>query len=115
MWQWAWGTYVEINLGGEAVITHVQITNKVDNADDYHNYKTVKLGFSNGYEEEITLSNGKYNDPYRLKYYVQTTSLKVTGISTWGVTNDQSWLTKDKFTGFRSGISEISMFGCHSM
>ena len=111
LYQWAWGTYVEIDLGKEAVITSVQITNNVDAADDDSNYKTVKLGFSNGYQEEVTLSNGKTNEQHTLAYPVETTSVRVTGISTYGVTNDQSWLPADTYTGWRSGMSEIRLFG----
>ena len=115
LYQWSWGTYVDIQLGKEAVITHVKITNRVDAADDDSNYKTVKLGFSNGYEEEVTLSNGKDNDQYELQYPVQTTSLRVTGVSSWGVTNDLTWLNPDTYTGWRSGLSEIRLFGCEGM
>ena len=115
MRQWAWGTYVEINLGKKAIITHVQITNKVDEKDDDSNYKTVKLTFSNGYEEEVNLNNGKKNDKHALKYPVETTLVRVTGVSTWGVTNDQTWLPKNTYTGWRSGMSEIRLFGCEGM
>ena len=50
MVQWGYNTNVKIILGTEAIVTGVQITNKVDEKDFYENYREVILAFSNGYQ-----------------------------------------------------------------
>ena len=113
--QYGYNTNVKIILGEEAIVTGVQIINKVDQKDFYENYKIMKLQFSNGYSKEIELANGKQNDVSKLDSPIKTSFVGVLGISTWGKVPDDFgyWLTwGDGSTGWRSGLSEIRLFGC---
>ena len=118
--QYGYNTNVKIILGEEAIVTGVQIINKVDQKDYHENYKIMKLQFSNGYATEIELSNGKQNDVSKLDSPVETSFVDFVGISTWGkVPNDfPKWLSGEGSkwfngsTGWRSGLSEVRVFGC---
>ena len=109
--QWAYNTNVKIILDNEAIVTGVQIINKVDEADYHENYKAVELQFSNGYAKEIELANGKQNEITSLENPVETSFVTIFGLSTWGQMPDDSWLS-NHHTGFRSGLSEIRVYGC---
>ena len=117
--QYGYNTNVKIILGEEAIVTGVQIINKVDQEDFFENYKIMKLQFSNGYSKEISLANGKQNDISKLDDPIKTSFVDVVGISTWGkVPKDfklwgrpATWLAGIA-TGWRSGLSEIRVFGC---
>ena len=103
---------MKVILGTEAVVSGVQIINKVNETEFYENYREVKLAFSNGYEELVTLSKyGKANDVHVIATPVQTSFVNIIGISTWGHMPEGHWLS-DFHTGFRSGLSEIRIFGC---
>ena len=115
--QWGYNTNVKLIFSSETIITGVQIINKVDDADFYENYKQVKLAFSNGYEEMVTLSSeGKHNDAVVLDQPVESSFVNVRGWNTFGNMADAgiSWIDPHgaSHTGFRSGISEIRVFGC---
>ena len=110
--QWGYNTNVKINLSKEAIISGVQIINKVDKEDFYENYSRVKLSFSNGYEELLELSSsGKHNEIISLKQPVTSFFVNLKGVSTFGQMPDKHWLGSSH-TGFRSGLSEIRVFGC---
>ena len=110
--QWGYGTNVKIILNKETIVSGVQITNKVDDADFYENYKVVELQFSNGYAKEVELANGKQNPVSTLDSPVATSFVNVFGISTWGAMPDDHFFLNSGHTGFRSGLSEIRVFGC---
>ena len=113
--QWGYNTNVKLIFATEAVVTGVQITNKVDEVEFYENYKKVRIVFSNGYEETVTLDpNGKANDIHNLAQPVETSFVNIVGVSTYGYMPEDSWLwTESHFhTGFRSGLAEIKVFGC---
>jgi hypothetical protein len=115
--QWGYNTNVKIIFGTETIVSGVQIINKVDEADFYQNYKEVKLAFSNGYEELVSLSSeGKQNEVFTLALPVETSFVNVVGVKTFGNMGEAgiSWLGDyaHTHTGFRSGISEIRIFGC---
>jgi len=115
--QWGYNTNVKIILGAETVVSGVQIINKVDDADFYENYKQVKLAFSNGYEQLVDLSSeGKQNDAVTLAQPVETSFVNVIGVNTFSNMDGAgiSWLGDNAkyHTGFRSGMSEIRIFGC---
>ena len=102
----------ESSLGAESIVSGVQITNKVDEEDFYENYREVKLAFSNGYQTLTTLSSaGKANDVTTLEQPVETSFVNILGVSTFGHMPADSWLGV-RHTGFRSGLSEIRVFGC---
>ena len=106
--QWAYNTNVKIILDNEAIVTGVQIINKVDKKDFPENYKMMSLQFSNGYSQEIQLANGQQNEVSKLDNPVKTSFVNVVGLSTWGHHDGSySW-----GTGFRSGLAEIRVFGC---
>ena len=109
--QWGYNTNVKIILDKEAIVTGVQIINKVDKEDFPENYKMMSLQFSNGFSQEIQLANGKQNDVSKLDNPVKTSFVNVVGLSTWGHHDSSSWLS-DSSTGFRSGLAEIRVFGC---
>jgi len=112
MIQWGYNTNVKIILGAESIVSGVQITNKVDEEDFYENYREVKLAFSNGYQTLTTLSSaGKANDVTTLEQPVETSFVNILGVSTFGHMPADSWLGV-RHTGFRSGLSEIRVFGC---
>jgi hypothetical protein len=109
--QWGYNTNVKIILATETVVSGVQIINKVDEADSCTNYKQVKLAFSNGYEELVSLSSeGKQNDVITLAQPVETSFVNVIGVNTFG-NMGEDW-PGTSHTGFRSGMSEIRIFGC---
>ena len=113
--QWGYNTNVKIILGTEAIVSGVQIINKKDEEEFYENYKEVKLAFSNGYETLTTLSSaGKANDVTTLEQPVETSFVNVLGVSTFGHMPSDSWFGDNgvHHTGFRSGLSEIRVFGC---
>ena len=115
MVQWGYNTNVKIILGTEAIVSGVQIINKVDEEEFYENYKEVKLAFSNGYETLTTLSSaGKANDATTLEQPVETSFVNVLGVSTFGHMPTDTWFGDNgvHHTGFRSGLSEIRVFGC---
>ena len=99
-------------MSKETTVSGVQITNKVDSADFYENYKVVELQFSNGYAKEVELANGKQNPLTTLETPVSTSFINVFGISTWGQMQDDHFFLDGGHTGFRSGLSEIRVFGC---
>ena len=110
-YQWGLNTNIKIILSKETIVSGVQIINKVDEADYHENYKAVELQFSNGYAKEIELANGKQNEVTTLENPVETSFVNVFGLSTWGQMPDDSWLS-NHHTGFRSGLSEIRVYGC---
>ena len=113
--QWGYNTNVKIILDKEAVISGVQIINKVDEANFYENYNEIKLAFSNGFEQRVSLSSdGKQNEVMNLEQPVETSFVNVLGVSTFGHMPEDSWLAPyhESHTGFRSGLSEIRIFGC---
>ena len=115
MVQWGYNTNVKIILGREAIVTGVQITNKVDEKDFYENYREVILAFSNGYQTMATLSSaGKANDITKLEQPVETSFVNILGVSTFGRMPSNKWpgTMSNRHTGFRSGLSEIRVFGC---
>ena len=109
--QWGFNTNVKIILDKETIVSGVQIIKKVDQADFHENYKVMELQFSNGYAKEIELANGKQNEVSNLDNPVQTSFVNVVGMTTWGQMPDGHWLSS-RHTGFRSGLSEIRVFGC---
>ena len=109
--QWGYNTNVKIILDKEAIVTGVQIINKVDKKDFPENYKMMSLQFSNGYSQEIQLANGKQNDVSKLDNPVKTSFVNVVGLSTWGHHDENPWPPKWQ-TGYRSGLAEIRVFGC---
>lgn len=111
-YQWGYNTNVKIILSKEAVVSGVQIINKVDEPNFYENYKEVKFAFSNGYEKKVTLSSeGKQNEVMNLEQPVETSFVNVLGVSTFGQMPEGHWLSSSH-TGFRSGLSEIRIWGC---
>ena len=113
--QWGYNTNVKIILSAETVVSGVQIINKVDQSDSYENYKQVKLAFSNGYEEIVDLSSeGKQNEAVRLAQPVETSFVNIIGVNTFSNMGTDTWLADNGVyhTGFRSGMSEIRIFGC---
>ena len=111
-YQWGLNTNVKIILEKETIVSGVQIINKVDQADFYENYKIMELQFSNGYATEIELANGKQNEISNLDNPVQTSFVNVVGMTTWGQMPDDHFFLDGGHTGFRSGLSEIRVFGC---
>ena len=110
--QWGYNTNVKIILNTETVVSGVQIINKIDESEFYENYKEVRIAFSNGYEELVTLSpDGKANPVINMQQPVETSFVNIIGVSTYGHMPDGHWLS-DFHTGFRSGLSEIRIFGC---
>ena len=115
-WQWGYNTNVKVILDGEAVVTGVQIINKVDEANFYQNYNEIKLAFSNGFERLVSLnSDGKQNERINLEQPVETSFVNVLGVSTFGHIPEAPWCGNSnckRHTGYRSGLSEIRIFGC---
>ena len=90
----------------------IQVINKVDKPDFYENYNELKFSFSNGFETLVSLSSsGKQNEIINLDYPVQTSFVNVLGVSTFSHMPEDHWLGT-RHTGFRSGLSEIRIFGC---
>ena len=113
--QWGYNTNVKVIFKKKTtVVSGIQIINKVDKEDFYENYKEMKIEFSNGYKRLVTLSShGKHNDILHFEQPVETSFVNVCGISTFGhmPENHKSGLSSSH-TGFRSGLSEIRIFGC---
>ena len=106
-------TSVKVILDKETIVSSIQIINKADQKDFYENYKTMKLQFSNGYEKIIKLGNGKMNEPWLLENPLRTSYINFVGITTWGqMPDDHLHLPFPDHTGFRSGLSEIRLYGC---
>ena len=110
LYQWGYDTFVNIILRKEKIISGIQIINKVDKKDFYENYKEVNLKLSNDYDKYLQLANGKQNDINSLNPSVRTSYVNVTGLSNWGHVPKN--LRLGKSTGFRSGFSEIRLYGC---
>ena len=72
----------------------------------------MELQFSNGYATEIELANGKQNEISSLDNPVQTSFVNVVGMTTWGQMPDDHFFLDGGHTAFRSGLSEIRVFGC---
>ena len=111
--QWGFNTNIKIILAKEAVVTGVQIINKKDQENFHENYKIMSLRFSNGYAKDVQLANGKQNEISKLDSPVKTSFVNVVGVTTWGKHPDcgRCW-PPPKGTGWRSGLSEIRVFGC---
>ena len=111
-------TNIKMIFSKETIVTGVQIINKNDKKDSYENYKKMQLQFSNTFVKEVELANGKQNDVFNLEYPVETSFVNVAGLSTWGHMPVQHWICDGIYpwckrtTGFRSGLSEIRLFGC---
>ena len=111
-------TNIKMIFSKETIVTGVQIINKNDKKDSYENYKKMELQFSNTFVKEVELANGKQNDVLSLKYPIETSFVNLEGLSTWGHMPDQHWICNgiypwcERTTGFRSGLSEIRLFGC---
>ena len=116
--QWGLNTNIKIIFSKETIVSGVQIINKVDQEDFYENYKTMELQFSNPYTKEIKLANKKENEVMNLENPVQTSFVNFVGLTTWGQMPDNHWICTGVYpyckgmTGFRSGLSEIRVFGC---
>ena len=112
-YQWGLNTGVKIILGKQTIVSGVQVINKVDKVDYHENYKAVELQLSNGYVKEIELANGKQNEVTTLRNPVKTSFVTVFGLSSWGKMPNNHWSKlSNKHTGFRSGLSEIRVYGC---
>ena len=111
--QWGYNTNVKVIFGEERIVSGVQIINKVEKEDFFENYKLVRLVFSDGFEKLVSLSsNGKQNEITNLEPAVRTSFVNVLGVSTFGHMPKESMLGEAN-TGFRSGLSEIRIFGCN--
>ena len=80
----------------------------------HENYKEVNVAFSNGFTKLISLnSGGKHNEKFIFDHPVKTSFVNIMGVSTFSEMPVDHWLGKCHcHTGFRSGLSEIRIFGC---
>ena len=117
-YQLGFNTNVKMIFSKETIVTGVQIINKNNKNDSFENYKKMELQFSNTYVKEVELANGKQNNVTILESPVKTSFVNIAGISTWGHLPIQHWVCAGIYpwckrtTGFKSGLSEIRLFGC---
>ena len=110
--QWGYNTFVKLLFKKELVVTGVQIINKVEDEYFYENYKDVMISFSDGFEKQVSLSpSGKQNRVFTLEHPVQSSFVNILGVSTFSHM-PEGHFPGTRHSGYRSGISEIRIFGC---